>query len=60
VYRILRSRTAAEPSRSFHAGTLKGGVRWKTVTWAASLAMIGTTWTADDPAPMTPTRLPAK
>ena len=35
-------------------------VRWKTVRWPTSFAMIGIIWTAVAPAPITATRLPAK
>jgi hypothetical protein len=36
------------------------GVRWKTVRASACRAMIGIDWMADDPVPMTATRLPVK
>ena len=39
---------------------LKFGVRWKTVRCAACFAICGIDWIADDPVPITPTRLPAK
>ncbi|HEY1411922.1 MAG TPA: hypothetical protein VGF36_07260 [Rhodopila sp.] len=39
---------------------LKFGVRWKTVTCSAWAAITGIDWIADDPVPMTPTRLPVK
>ena len=42
------------------AGIEKLGVRWNTVSCVAWLAMIGIDWIADDPVPMTATRLPVK
>ena len=42
------------------AGMLKLGVRWNTVSWSASLAIIGMDWMAEDPVPTTPTFLPLK
>src|SRR5713101_5644554 len=33
---------------------LKFGVRWKTTSWAACLAMIGIDWMAEEPVPMYP------
>ena len=41
-------------------GTLKFAVRWKTVSCAASAAITGIACTAEDPVPITPTRLPVK
>ena len=52
--------TYAGSCGSCFAGTLKFGVRWKTVTWAACSAIRGIAWTAVEPVPITPTRLPAK
>ena len=51
--------TASAASGPFQAGTLKFAVRWNTVRCAASCAMIGMAWTAEEPVPITPTRLPA-
>ena len=42
------------------AGIEKLGVRWKTVSCAAWDAMIGMDWIAEEPVPMTATRLPEK
>ncbi len=42
------------------AGIEKFGVRWKTVSCSACSAMSGIDWTADDPVPITATRLPVK
>ena len=42
------------------AGTLKLGVRWKTVTCSASAAITGIDWIAEEPVPMTATVLPVK
>ena len=42
------------------AGIEKFGVRWNTVSWLACLAMIGIDWIAEDPVPITPTRMPVK
>ena len=44
----------------FRAGMEKFGVRWKTVSCSARSAMIGIDCTADDPVPITATRLPVK
>ena len=41
-------------------GWIHGGVRWKTVSWAACSAICGTNWIADAPVPITATRLPAR
>ncbi len=41
-------------------GTIHGGVRWNTVTCAATFASSGTTWTALAPVPITATRLPVR
>ena len=38
----------------------KFGVRWNTVSWSASAAISGIDCTADDPVPITATRLPVK
>ncbi|CAB4724348.1 unannotated protein [freshwater metagenome] len=43
-----------------YAGIEKLGVRWNTVSDLACDAMIGMDWMADDPVPMTATRLPVK
>jgi hypothetical protein len=40
-------------------GSTHAGVRWKTVTWAATFATCGTSWIALAPVPITPIRLPA-
>ena len=50
---------ASASSGAFQAGTLKFAVRWNTVRCAASAAMIGIACTAEEPVPITPTRLPA-
>ncbi len=42
------------------AGMEKLGVRWKTVRVCACSAMMGIDWMADEPVPMTPTRLPVR
>lgn len=42
------------------AGTEKFGVRWKTVSAFASLAMSGMAWMPEEPVPMTATRWPVK
>ncbi len=41
-------------------GTLKLAVRWNTMSRAASLAITGIDWIADDPVPITATRWPVK
>ena len=45
---------------AFLAGIVKFGVRWNTVTCAASWAMTGIDWMPDDPVPITPTRCPER
>ena len=60
AYLALRSATACGSSGPFQAGTLKGGVRWNTVTSAAPSAMIGIACTAEEPVPSTATRFPRK
>ena len=42
------------------AGTEYVAVRWNTNSSAASSAMIGIAWIADEPVPITATRLPVK
>ena len=42
------------------AGSAKFGVRWNTVSCAAWSAMIGIDWMADEPVPITATRLPLR
>ncbi len=42
------------------AGIEKLGVRWNTVSWSASAAISGIDCTADEPVPITATRLPVK
>jgi hypothetical protein len=56
---LIACRTASVPvmSRSSR-GSTQPGVRWKTVIAATSGWMAGTIWTADEPVPMTATRLP--
>ena len=44
---------------ALRAGMLKFGVRWKTMSEAPA-ARYGMDWIADEPVPITPTRLPAK
>ena len=51
---------ASALSGAFQAGTLKLAVRWNTVSCAASSAITGIACTAEEPVPITPTRLPAK
>jgi hypothetical protein len=42
------------------AGTLKLGVRWKTVTCRACSAITGIDWMAEEPVPITATVWPVK
>ena len=53
-----RRRSSGETARSSR-GMTQAGVRWKTVTCAASDAISGTSCTDDAPVPITATRLPA-
>ncbi len=39
---------------------LKFAVRWNTVSWRACSAITGIAWIAEDPVPITATRLPVK
>ena len=41
-------------------GITQFGERWKSVTERATFAASATTWTADEPVPTTPTRLPSR
>ena len=42
------------------AGVTNCAVRWKTVTDSACFASSGSTWTPDDPVPISPTRRPVR
>ena len=56
----LNSAISVSPSGLLRAGIVKFGVRWNTVNWAASSAITGIAWIAEDPVPITATRLPLK
>ena len=45
--------------RRLCSGAAQLGVRWNTVRWPTSDAMVWMTWMAVAPVPMMPTRLPA-
>ena len=54
------SRAVSGSSGPFHAGALKFGVRWNTMSSDACSAMTGIDWMPDEPVPTTATRLPVK
>ena len=55
-----QSATTAGSGAPLWAGTLKFGVRWKTVTCFACAAISGMDWMAEEPVPITATVLPVK
>ena len=59
-YSALTAASCAGSSGALRAGIEKFAVRWNTVSSVACCAMTGIDWIADEPVPITATRLPLK